>query len=204
MIQGNSLYTAMNRTIPSWIIAAILTIVMGCSTPPMGKLLAASGQEHKELPFVVSIIPTVSEDEPIGCRISIAKTSPGTFYVILTNKSKGPQNAFENWNSWGYRAVSFEVQTADGLKAVITKNEHDFTRNFPSTFTIQSGEHMVYSISLDHEWKTVPSLPMADATPISITIKAIYEVRPTPEAAKEKVWTGRAESNSYHCKLRHW
>jgi len=74
--------------------------------------------------------------------------------------------------------------------------------NFPSTFGIPPGEHMVYSISLNERWKAVPPLPTADETPIPITIIAIYEVSPSPEASKEKVWTGRLESSSYHFKFR--
>jgi hypothetical protein len=63
---------------------------------------------------------------------------------------------------------------------------------------------MVYPISLDEEWDAVPMLPMADQTPIKISIKAIYEVKPTPEAAEEKVWTGRTESKAYDFNFRHW
>lgn len=62
---------------------------------------------------------------------------------------------------------------------------------------------MVYPISLDEQWDVIPMLPMADQTPIKISIKAIYEVNPTPEAAEEKVWTGRTESKTYDFNFRH-
>ena len=55
-------------------------------------------------------------------------------YVVLTNVSKESQSAFEPWHSWGYYAVSFEVQTEDGRKFTIFKKPTDFTRNIPSTF----------------------------------------------------------------------
>jgi hypothetical protein len=32
----------------------------------------------------------------------------------------------------------------------------------------------------------------------------IYQVSPTPEAAQQKVWTGRLESRSYNLTLRPW
>ena len=44
--------------------------------------------------------------------------------------------------------------------------------------------------------------PKTDET--DITLKAIYEVPPTPEAAQYKVWTGRLESRTYNFKLRQW
>lgn len=71
------------------------------------------------------------------------------------------------------------------------------------TLLIPSGEHMVFPISPDEDWDSIPPLPMIHATPMPITIKAIYEVTPTPESAQWKVWTGRLESNTYDFKLIH-
>jgi hypothetical protein len=134
----------------------------------------------------------------------MAKESPGFFYVVLSNTSKEPQAAFEDWNSWGYQAVSFEIEKADGEEFTVSHKPEPFTRNFPSVFLLPPGEHMVYQISLDDEWETAPSIPMADQTPVEIALKAIYELRPTPESVKGKVWTGRLESTVYHFKLRHF
>jgi len=197
----------MNISTPIFMIlriAAAITVLIGWSDLHSRQSRAPLEQGNTPSPFILSVVPTQSEREPIGRRISMAKTSPGTFYVILTNTSKEPQAAFESWNSWGYQAVSFQVQTADGRHFVITKKQHDFTRNFPSPFIIPPGDHMVYPISLNHEWNVAPAFPIADATPLSITLKAVYEVHPTPEAVKGKVWTGRVESKTLELKLRHW
>jgi len=126
------------------------------------------------------------------------------FYVILTNVSKEAQAAFRTSNSWGYYAVSFELRTADGHVVAITKKPQGFTKNNPTTFVIPPGEHMVYPIRLDDDWSAVPLLPTADETPISVTVKAIYEVKPTPESAQQDVWTGRVESSSCSFGFRHW
>jgi hypothetical protein len=193
----------MKQNVLRWSLAALLTSILGCSTQHAGQPSASPSQKLGQSPFLVSVVPTRSQ-EPSGRGISMAKKSPGTFYVILTNVSKEPQAAFESWNSWGYQAVSFEVQTSDGNTIAISKKPQGFTVNFPSKFVIPPGEDMVYPISLDEEWDAVPPLPTADETPIPITITAIYEVRPTPEASKGKVWTGRLESNSYHFWFRHW
>lgn len=134
----------------------------------------------------------------------MAIKSPDSFYVVLTNISKTSQAVFEDRNSWGYQSVSFDLQTQDGRKFIVTKKTHEFTRNVPSTFTIQPGEHMVYPITLNDEWTSSSGLPMADETPIPITLRAIYEVNSTLEASREKVWTGHLESNEYHFSFRHW
>ncbi|HEY6971762.1 MAG TPA: hypothetical protein VJA94_21300 [Candidatus Angelobacter sp.] len=155
--------------------------------------------ESEQSPFVLSVVPTSSHAEPAGRIISMIKPSPRPFYVVLTNISKDSQAAFESSNSWGYQTISFEIQTADGHKSIVTMEEHGFRANAPTTFTIPAGEHMVYPITLDRQWEIAPPLPVAND--IRITIKAIYEVKPTPESAKAHVWTGRVESKSYDFNL---
>ncbi len=132
----------------------------------------------------------------------MAHDKPRDFYVVLTNVSTEPQAVWEYWNSWGYQTVSFELTTVDGKKFLVTRRQGEFTKNYPSTFLIQSGEHQVYAIRLDEWWETHPLLPKTDE--MAIKLKAIYEVHPTPEAAQYKVWTGRLESRIYNLKLRQW
>ena len=45
---------------------------------------------------------------------------------------------------------------------------------------------------------------LIQGTPMPITIKAIYEVKATAEAANGQVWIGRLLSSDYHFYLRHW
>jgi len=67
---------------------------------------------------------------------------------------------------------------------------------------LNAANNQVYAIRLDERWETHPAPPKADE--MSITLKAIYEVASTPEAAQYKVWTGRLESRTYSFKLRQW
>jgi hypothetical protein len=146
-------------------------------------------------PFSLSIVPGRS-------GIAMAKKKPAEFYVVLANVSGMPQVVWESWNSWGYRAISFELAMADGKKFVLSKKQEEFTINFPSTFVVEPGEYQVYPIKLDEWWETHPTLPKRDEMPI--TLKAAYEVIPTSEATQYKVWTGRVESHSYNFSLRQW
>ena len=156
----------------------------------------------QELPFSLSVVPTTSFGRQFGSSITMAHNKPRDFYVVVTNVSKEPQAVWEYWNSWGYQAISFELTTTDGKKFVASKRQEVFTVNFPSTFLIEPGEYQVYAIRLDKSWETNPPLPKADEMPI--TLKAIYQVSPTPEATQYKVWTGRIESRSYNLTLRQW
>ena len=129
---------------------------------------------------------------------------PDSFYVVLTNVSAQPQAAFEPWNSWGYYAVTFEMETGPGKVVKITKKPRLFTKNTPTTFLIAPGEEMVFPIKLNDDWGAVPSLPVADETPIPVNIKTIYEIGPTPEPSTQQIWIGRVESRKYHFYFRHW
>jgi hypothetical protein len=153
-------------------------------------------------PFSLSIVPETSHGEHFGRSIEMAHDKPRAFYVVLTNVSSEPQAVWEYWNSWGYQTISFELTTVDGKEFLVSRRQEGFTRNFPSTFLIEPGEHQVYAIRLDQWWETHPALPKTDEMPI--TPKAVYEVSATPEAAQYKVWTGRVESRAYNLKLRQW
>jgi hypothetical protein len=163
-------------------------------------LVGAQSTDTPKGPFSLAVVPTSSHSE--GGSITMAQNKPRDFYVVLTNVSKEPQGVWENWNSWGYQAISFVFTTVDGSKIVVSKRQQAFTRNGPSTFLIQPGEHQVYAIRLDKEWGAHPMLSRADEMPI--TLKAVYEVSPTPEATQYSVWTGRIESGSYKFTLRQW
>jgi hypothetical protein len=147
-------------------------------------------------PFSLSIVPGR------GGSITMATKNPNEFYVVLTNVAGLPQSVWESWNSWGCQTISFELTTTDGKKYVVSKKREEFTVNYPSMLLVKPGEHQVYAIRLDEEWETHPTLPKSDEMPI--TLRAIYEVTQTPEAAQYKVWTGRVESYFYNFSLRQW
>ena len=162
--------------------------------------LHSLGNDTPKAPFTLAIVPTHSSEDRAG--ITMAYDTTNAFYVVFTNISDQPQSVWEYWNSWGYQTVSFEFTTTDGHKFIASRSPQGFRRNFPSTFVIQPGEHQVYVVQLDRRWEAHPALPKVEEMPI--TLKAVYEVSPTPEATQNKVWTGRIESKTYNLTLRHW
>ena len=180
-------------------LCVALVFVTACNSQ-QGTASSKASPSVEKIPFSLSVVPQGSHEEPFGSSIEMAHNKPREFFVVLTNVSPEPQPIWEYWNSWGYQNVSFELTTADGKKFVVSRKQEKFTRNFPSTFLIGPGEHQVYAIRLDEWWETHPSLPKIDETPL--TLKAIYEVSPTTEAAQFHVWTGHLESRSYKLTLR--
>lgn len=181
-------------------IAAIVVAFALWGIAPHGS--AKEVQKTDSSPFVVFLVPTSSGAS--GRGISMAANTLDTFYILLTNISPQVQATFRTSDSWGYYAISFELRTGDGRIVAITKRPQGFTKNNPSTFLIPPGEQMVYPIKLDDSWVAGAPLPIADEKPVDVTLKAIYEVKPTPESTRQKVRTGRVESAEYHLKFRHW
>jgi hypothetical protein len=182
-------------------LCAVLVFITACNIQKQAASSKAQSSVQKS-PFSLSVVPETSHGEGFGSSIEMAHNKPRDFYVVLTNVSSQTQAVWEYWNSWGYQTVSFELTTADGKKFLASKRQQEFTKNYPSTFLIEPGEHQVYAIRLDERWETHPLLPKTDEA--SITLKAIYEVAPTPAATQHKVWTGRLESRTYNLSLRQW
>lgn len=157
--------------------------------------------EETAAPFKLSIVP--SSSSTVGRTITQADAQPDAFHVVLTNTSDRDQPVWLTKYSWGYWTISFELTMPDGKRHFVGKTkEVGFSKNFPGTFLVPAGEPYVYTIRLDKDWVNRPRLSESSSIPVSL--KAIYEVRETPESTQHKVWTGRIESRSYDFTLRHW
>jgi len=187
-------------------VAAVMTFAvsshsqLNSSHHPLNKAVSSKP------PFSVAIVPDASNEH--GQWISMWKTSPvAPFYVVLTNITNEPQKVFEAWNDWGYKAISFELLTANGQRVVVSRKDKDFDKNYPSTFIVPAGGHYVYTIQLSNEyWAVTPDLRFANAEPVLVHLKAIYQLTPTREgreAARNNVWIGHVESKSYEYRLVH-
>jgi hypothetical protein len=170
-------------------LVLLLMILAGCV-----------GTESPKSPFVLSVVPTASSRT--GGTISMALDRPWPFYVVLTNISNEPKAVWEDGNSWGYYAISFEVSTDDGHKVIISKQPQIFGKNTPVAFLVRPGEHKVYEIRLNEDWAAHGTLRKTNE--MSITLKARYDVSPTPEGTERQVLTGHIESHDYELHLQRW
>lgn len=77
-----------------------------------------------------------------------------------------------------------------------------FTINFPSTFKILPGEHQIFPIRLNDEWSGRPTYSKAGNE--SVKVKAIFEIKASPEDAENNAWTGLVSSKVYNLELHFW
>ncbi len=135
----------------------------------------------------LEIIPTYksTQEQTIDTRGS-------AFVVLLTNHSGHDATIWANIYSWGYDDLSFLVTRADGKTFSIKRKQEMFTVNFPVCYLIRSGGHYAWSVTFSPDlWEGFPSDWKGEE---KITLKAIFEIKPTPQSKEMKVWTGRVES----------
>lgn len=117
-------------------LAGTLALLVGLSCSQSRRDFQ-SNKNPRQSPFLLSVVPQWSNWDRRG--ISMAENMPRTFYVVLKNVSMEPQATFEAWNSWGYDAIHFEVEAADGHRFTISKKPQGFGKNTPTTFVVRSG-----------------------------------------------------------------
>jgi hypothetical protein len=121
------------------------------------------------------------------------------FYVMLSNNSEQAVRIFQDWNSWGYFGLSFEMESADGEKTTMTKQKSAWSKNFPSYFDIAKGGHHIFPVNFsDENWKI-----SYRGEPMRCRLKAIYSVEKSEEAEKYHVWTGEVCSSSNYYRIWH-
>lgn len=119
------------------------------------------------------------------------------FHVVVTNKTDQPQRIFEDWNSWGYYALSFEVTDAAGKAWRIAKAPTSWTRNAPNYCTLPPHESLVIAVNFaDTKVWSPNAFPRPKREPETYTMRAIFATAPTKESKGLSVWTGRAASKA--------
>ncbi|MEQ1676796.1 MAG: hypothetical protein ABL876_08850 [Chitinophagaceae bacterium] len=83
---------------------------------------------------------------------------------------------FDDWNSWGYYNIHFEVKTSDSTY-FIYKKKKDWPRNYPSFSTLFPGDSLSLSFTLScGHCADSPFSGMIDrTTDHPIRIKALYQ-----------------------------
>lgn len=127
----------------------------------------ASESKPDASPLKLAVVPNGSHAK-LG--LSIDACQP--FYVVATNPSAAPVLVWKEWCSWGYYALTFEVQTADGATAWIKKQSRGWDRNFPDSYIIAPDQHFIIAVDLKEQWDGVPTVQQ------KLRIRAHYSIQP--------------------------
>ena len=138
-------------------------------------------------------IPNAAINGPEERRRPLTYDTSGKrpFYVLLTNKSDKEQRFWEDWNSWGYRNLYFELTDSKGKTWLSKRGIMSWNMNAPSWFSLLPNETHVFAVTFPDNWE---NLPKVERPPTVVTMRAMYEISPDPGSASSSV----PQSTVYH------
>ena len=129
------------------------------------------------------------------------------FHVVIENDSKETVRLWEEWNSWGYFNLTFELFDTTGKSlGEIQKKPTLWTRNFPSYLELKPNQLHVIDVDLHPkgDWN-MPIKPMgAREGPNKYRLMVNYSVPVDEESKKYRVWTGTLRTKPLEIKLGYW
>lgn len=143
---------------------------------------------------------------PKGLTLMHSPSSPGDhvgeprdtnahFYVVVSNTSNKPQRIWQEWCSWGYFGLTFELSDETGKKWVAKKNGGWWTMNFPSYWRLDPEDSVVIEVhfekALQPRWE---GFPLPEDGEKTVTMRAVFQFEPDEESKKADVWTGLVAS----------
>jgi len=98
--------------------------------------------------------------------------------VLIINHTDTVASFFEDWNSWGYFNISFQV-TALNTTYVVSKKARDWDKNFPSYKTLFPGDTLSVKYSFDYGGCVSSSFNATIPQPRTtrIKIQAVYQLK---------------------------
>lgn len=126
--------------------------------------------------------------------------------VALRNTSRSPVRVWDEGNSWGFYNLRVEITAEDGAPLgrplVVRRGPMMWFGNSPEYGVLPPGETLVRILALEGasgqrysawNYRPFPS-PAAGGPGRRLRMRVVYEVAPSPQAARLAVWTGRAAS----------
>jgi hypothetical protein len=177
-------------------LAASLLLLPGCST------MTENGGSRQAIEVT---IPYGSHDalRPYWPR-PFTRHMSNNFYVLLTNVSGKPVRVWQEWCSWGYYSLQFEVFDRDGREHLLKKKPTGFLANFEDYVELQPGGSVVWKVDLEPSvWKGLSWVPTNGVE--RAKLRAVYTVKNEDDprkydyndAKRYGVWTGRVTSKLY-------
>ena len=143
----------------------------------------------------IQIVPT-SASTKVGKWIEIWWLE-NRFHVVITNTSDQRLGVWEQWCSWGWSTLSFELVTGSGEQVLVNRAPGEWSKNFPDSFMLEPGEHFVLPVNLfDGTWESAGRPLDPDQWPASGTLIAVYTTLADQYTKQHGVWVGRVSSRA--------
>ena len=163
----------------------------------LAAIKSCAAQSQPEL--ILTIVPA-SYSSGVSKKAYISFDHTNHFHVLLTNNSSGPIKLFEEWNSWGYYGLSFEITYSDGRKVQSARERRGCDKNFPSTVTIAPHGYYIFDVNFnndskkDYVWVNSVRSEKRSDDGTHCSMRAIYFIESSSASIEEHAWTGTITS----------
>jgi hypothetical protein len=168
---------------PSGPTLRVLVVLLGC-------VFAAASSRSQDMSMTKSALRCELRGNENG-NIYFGEYMHNMHFLLFSGQDG--LKVYQEWNSWGYYARSFSAVDQDGpsKKYEIQRRPGEWTKNTPSTHTLNRGEFLITDIDLcDGTWSITPALPNA---PAKLVITPHFEIGAREDAVTNGVWTGRID-----------
>ena len=143
-----------------------------------------------------------SERSDIGIRLNFPDSH---FHVVITNNSNRAVRLFEEWNSWGYYCLSFDLLDKNGkLIGSVEKGPAQWSRNGASYLNLRPRECHVIDVRWDTKW-LMPIKPFPKSQgPTEYKLVARFSIAEDDATRRNNVWTGTIETKPQDILLGYW
>lgn len=115
--------------------------------------------------------------------------------VTVSNTASQELRLWELENSWGWFSISFHLKgESDENIYIIKRSSRDWTRDGPSFFVLSPGETREIQLDIKDGWWDIDQA-IAQLKDEPISVRASYQVDPTPESDEFDVFVGSVLSD---------
>lgn len=190
----------------SWLAVVWLTLLLCLLISPHtwgqpgNKKVGAPALPLPDPSPTLTIVPSSYADRVFPHDLLELDEQRPRFHVLLYNPTDKPLRLFQEWNSWGYFGLSFDITYPDGRVVHSEKEPRGWDKNFPSTLTVAPYGCYVFEVTFDPTiWTNSLLLEKSGPHGRACRLQAIYSIASGPDALEEGAWTGtiRSEERPY-------
>lgn len=129
------------------------------------------------------------------------------FLAKITNNSKDTLCFYEEWNSWGFGNLDFDLKTVFGLHVKIHRISKGWDKNFPSYYLLKPNQSVVIPIYNHDGWWFWQNMNMVTLLKFGKLVahyrqpsfdKVNGDLKTLPSGNENKIWMGSINSTPYN------